>query len=139
MPLHSNYLFVYGTLLKDLDNDMSKFLNVHARLVGKGYFYGQLFQVSWFPGAIESTNTSEKVYGSIFNVKDFETLFKVLDDYEGVGENQPKPNLYTRELVTAFLQDGSELETWVYLYNLPTEHLKQIISGDFLKFSVDKF
>ena len=137
--MHSNYLFVYGTLLKDLDNDMSKFLSVHTRLVGKGCFHGQLFQVSWFPGAITSKNTSEKVYGSIFKVKDFETLFKVLDGYEGVGENQPKPNLYTRELVTAFLQDGSKLETWVYLYNLPTEHLKQIVSGDFLTFSVDKF
>lgn len=129
----SDYLFVYGTLQKNLDNDMSKFLSENAQIVGKGYFHGKLYRVSWFPGAITSINTSDKVYGSIFKLINSETVFNVLDDYEGVGDNHTKPNLYRKEIVTAYLENRDALKTWVYIYNHSISHLKQIISGDFLK------
>ena len=130
-----DYLFVYGTLLKDTHHEMSKFLASHAVVIGKGYIYGNLYKVSWLPGAITSTKASEKVCGSLFKVNDFKNVSVVLDGYEGVGENYPQPNLFTRELVTAFLDDGTQYETWVYFYNLSVDGLKQITSGDFLKFS----
>lgn len=130
--MKSEYLFVYGTLLKDSSHEMAKFLEVHSECVGSGYFYGKLYRISWYPGAVLSEDSSQKVFGEVFQIKDADTVFKVLDEYEGVGENQPKPNLYKKELVTAFLDDGSTIKTWVYLYNLSTSGLVQITSGKFL-------
>lgn len=134
--MNSDYLFVYGTLLKDLQHEMSKFLASHAVFIGKGYVYGRLYQISWFPGAIASNISSEKVYGSLFKVNDFRRVFKVLDKYEGVGKNFQKPNLFKRELVSVFFKDGTFYQTWVYFYNLPINDFKYISSGDFLKFSI---
>ncbi|MFI1743342.1 gamma-glutamylcyclotransferase family protein [Thalassobellus sediminis] len=131
--MNSDYLFVYGTLQNNLDNDMSKFLSIHAIFISRGYFHGKLYRVSWFPGAITSINGSNKVYGSIFKLKNPETVFSVLDDYEGVGENHSKPNLYKRQIVKAYVEDGTVLQSWVYIYNHKIAHLEQIISGDFLK------
>lgn len=134
MPkLSFNYLFVYGTLLKDIDNEMSNFLASHSVLMGKGYFYGKLYQVSWYPGAVLSNNASEKVFGMLFKIKNTRTVFKVLDDYEGIGDQYQEPHLYEKKLITAFFEDGTPIETWVYLYNQPIAGLKQIASGDYLK------
>lgn len=129
-----DYLFVYGTLLKENDNAMSKFLQRHSQCVGKGFFQGKLYKISWYPGAVLSVNKADRVYGSIFKFNDGQTVFKVLDNYEGVDQN-----LFKRVLVDTFLDDKTVVTSWVYLYNLSISHLKQIDSGDFLKFSVDKF
>lgn len=137
--MNSDYLFVYGTLLKDVDNEMSKFLQQHAQFISKGYFNGKLYQVSWYPGAVISNNSSDRVYGHIYKLSNFNYTFKVLDAYEGIDYNNAKNNLFKRESVTAFLETDTEIKTWVYTYNLSTTHLRQIESGDFLKFSVDKF
>lgn len=133
MDTAAKYLFVYGTLLKDSRHEMSDFLLSHAVNIGSAYFHGKLFQVSWFPGAILSNINSERVYGSLFKLNDLEIVFKTLDDYEGVSKLSPQFSLFKRELVTAYFEDGSTIETWVYLYNLPTKNLKLISSGNFLK------
>ncbi|WP_194768523.1 gamma-glutamylcyclotransferase [Tamlana sp. I1] len=130
-----DYLFVYGTLLKGVKNDMSRFLAAHAQFVAKGTFQGKLYQVSWYPGAVVSANASEKVYGAVFKIDDFENVFKVLDHYEGIGHVPSASDLFKRESVQAVLVDGTTIETWVYLYNRDVSHLKWISSGDFLKFS----
>lgn len=130
----ANYLFVYGTLLKKSNNEMSNFLASHAVLIGKGYFYGNLYEVTWYPGAILSNNTSEKVFGMIFKIENSQEVFKVLDDYEGIGEQYSEPHLFKKKLITAFLKDGTPFETFVYVYSQSIIGLKQISSGDFLKY-----
>lgn len=139
--MNSDYLFVYGTLLKNKDNEMSKFLASHSDFIRKGYFNGKLYLVDWFPGAILSDNTEtssaqvseERVFGSVFKISDPALVFKVLDDYEGLGEHHPKPHLFKKERITVFLENNTEIKAWVYLYNRSTAHLKRIISGDFIK------
>ncbi|KAA5822285.1 gamma-glutamylcyclotransferase [Algibacter amylolyticus] len=132
--MNSDYLFVYGTLLKDTtNNEMSKFLDTHAEFLGRGYFKGRLYKVAWYPGAVNSDNESDKVYGALFKLNNFDSVFKVLDAYEGISENDPDSSLFKRELVTAFLDDGRTLKTWVYLYNQLLDGLPCIESGDFLK------
>lgn len=116
---------------------MSKFLAAHSQFIGKGYFYGKLYQVTWFPGAVLSVNTSSKVYGMVFKIENPEGVFIVLDDYEGIGEHYPEPQLFKKVFTTAYLEDGTTLKTRVYLYNLPVNGLKQITSGDYLNNSVD--
>jgi gamma-glutamylcyclotransferase (GGCT)/AIG2-like uncharacterized protein YtfP len=59
-------------------------------------------------------------------------VFDVLDDYEGLGENDPKPHLFNREAITIFLKNHTKIKAWVYLYNHSTVNLKRIISGNFI-------
>ena len=92
-----DYLFVYGTLRKDYNHPMSKFLNAHSEWVDKGFFYGLLYDIGEYPGAIIDISNTKKVFGEIFQIKDTETLFKKLDTYEGFGDPFPKPHLFIRK------------------------------------------
>jgi len=130
--MESDYLFVYGTLLKDFDSYMSKFLERNSDFIGEGYFNGKLFEVSWYPAAILSSDALEKVFGHIFKIHNNEKTFKILDDYEGIGDNSEFPNEYKRELIDAYLNSGEIMKVWVYTYNQSTSHLKRILSGDYL-------
>lgn len=125
--MHSNYLFVYGTLLSDVNHDMSRFLAVRSQFVGKGYFKGKLYRIDWYPGAVLSDLDTDKVYGSIHKVSNNPIVFKILDEYEGVGEY-----LYKRQLIDVYLDTKTSIKSWVYLYNQPLSNAEQILSGDFL-------
>lgn len=129
--MDSSYLFVYGTLLKDTGNDMASFLHAHSQCLGNGYFHGKLYKVSWYPGAVISRNTFDKVHGKVFKILNDKAVFKVLDDYEGTGPNYPEPHLFKKKQVTAYLEDGTAVEAVVYLYNLEVEPLEEIPSGKF--------
>ncbi len=131
--MQSEYLFVYGTLLKDFDSYMSKFLNRNSEFIGTGYFNGRLYQISWYPGAVLSDLPSEKVFGHLFKIHNEEKTFQILDDYEGIGLTAEHPNEYKRELIQAYLESNLKINAWVYVYNLPTIHLKLITSGNYLK------
>ena len=131
--MHSEYLFVYGTLLDDFDSYMSKFLHRNSEFIGPGYFKGKLFEISWYPGAVLSEDDSEKVYGHVFKIHNESKTFKILDDYEGIGDTNEHPNEYKRVLIEAYLDSKETINTWVYVYNLPTTSLKLITSGNYLK------
>ncbi len=131
--MQSEYLFVYGTLLKDFDSYMSKFLDRNSEFIGRGYFNGKLFEISWYPGAVLSEDVSEKVYGHVFRILDKSKTFKILDDYEGIGDSIEHPNEYKRVLIEAYLDSKETINSWVYIYNLPTTSLKLIASGNYLK------
>jgi gamma-glutamylcyclotransferase (GGCT)/AIG2-like uncharacterized protein YtfP len=132
MQSTSKYLFVYGTLMQDFKNEMSKFLASHSQFISNGYFNGKLFEVDGFPGAILSEYKEDKVYGSIFKLNDNESIFKVLDVYEGIDATSKVPDLYKRNIITSFLENGEILQTWVYIYNLSTTNLVQITSGKYV-------
>jgi gamma-glutamylcyclotransferase (GGCT)/AIG2-like uncharacterized protein YtfP len=132
MQSTSKYLFVYGTLMQDFKNEMSKFLASHSQFIAHGYFNGKLFEVDGFPGAILSEYKEDKVYGSIFKLNDNESIFKVLDVYEGIDATSKVPDLYKRNIITSFLENGEILQTWVYIYNLSTTNLVQITSGKYV-------
>ncbi|MEN3322267.1 gamma-glutamylcyclotransferase family protein [Mariniflexile soesokkakense] len=128
----SEYLLVYGTLLKDFDSYMSKFLEQNSEFVGSGYFQGNLYEISWYPGAVLSNHPDDKVYGHIFKIKNPKKTFQVLDDYEGIGDDLEHSNEYTRTLIDAYLNESEHIKTYVYIYNLPTAHLKHISSGKYV-------
>lgn len=124
------FLFVYGTLLKDFGSDMAIFLEQNAQFVAKGFFYGKLFHVSWYPGAILSENTNDKVHGHVYKIINPEKTFKILDAYEGIEASQQSE--YIRTTLEVHLENNSPLKTWAYLYNLPTTHLECIKSGSYV-------
>ncbi|MFG6687346.1 gamma-glutamylcyclotransferase [Mariniflexile sp. HNIBRBA6329] len=131
--MEPEYLFVYGTLLKDFESDMSKFLERNSEFVGAGYFIGKLFEISWYPGAVLSNDPDDKVYGHIFKIQNPQKTFQVLDDYEGIGDTGEYANEYTRTLIDAYSNENKSIKIWVYIYNNSTENLKQITSGNYFE------
>lgn len=126
------YLFIYGTLLKDINSKMSLYLNKNADFYSKGYFHGKLYNIEKYPGAIVSDDYKDKVYGNIFKLKNID-IFKILDEYEGIGDNFSHPNEYVRNKIKVH-SNNEEIESWIYLYNKPIDYFSIIESGDYLSF-----
>lgn len=124
-------LFVYGTLLHKVDSRMANFLKANAQKIGSGYMYGQLYEIDGYPGVIKSADKNEKVIGNIFELEDTDKVLKELDQYEEVGPEFEQPNEYKREQVTAYFDDGKNMNCWVYTYNHSIEKLTRIESGDY--------
>jgi gamma-glutamylcyclotransferase (GGCT)/AIG2-like uncharacterized protein YtfP len=129
MKGNNSFLFVYGTLL-DTENEYGVYLSNNCRFYGKGKFKGILYDVGEFPAAIYQPGEEQFVYGSIYVMNDPDKTLKILDEYEGFGENEEQPNLFIRELI-AVETKTIQLPCWTYLYNLQVEGLKQITSGNY--------
>lgn len=111
-------VFVYGTLMKGFGMDLSsvgKFLT-KATLPNHA-----MFNVSWFPGIVESEGDS--VIGEVFEVD--KKHIPGLDLYEGA------PNLYRRE--SAHINGVGDVQ--YYLYNGVVDGKSKIDSGDYREFT----
>ncbi|MCB4797324.1 gamma-glutamylcyclotransferase family protein [Neotamlana laminarinivorans] len=130
--MKTSYLFVYGTLLDQLENNMSVFLRANSKIIGKGYFYGKVYKISWYPGAILSNLNTDKVYGTLVQLNTPENALPILDDYEGFVPNNPNNSLFLRKQIGVYLND-IVYKAWVYIYNKPVNEENRIFSGNFLK------
>jgi gamma-glutamylcyclotransferase (GGCT)/AIG2-like uncharacterized protein YtfP len=79
---------------------------------------GRLHQLNSYPGAVPSDQPGEYVSGELYQVED-PTILPTLDDYEGWE--------FERVLVKVSLDDGQELETWVYIFRGDTASVSQIV------------
>jgi len=113
-------LFVYGTLRRK-DPKPSNFIAM-AKMSGK------LYHLGGFPGAKESDNPEDLIVGEIYNISP--SQLANFDRYEGYDEENPENSFYVREKVTVKMDDGSEDEVWVYMFNESVNGKKQITSGD---------
>jgi gamma-glutamylcyclotransferase (GGCT)/AIG2-like uncharacterized protein YtfP len=134
--LHTNRLFVYGTLQEAVDTELSQYLSAHSKCLGKGYITAKLYKVSWFPGVTLSTSHLDKVYGTLYEIlaDDVDTVFSTLDEYEGVDAASITNSLFTRALVDVHLEEAKTYKAWVYVYNKSVVGLEQISSGNFLEY-----
>ncbi len=130
MEIHSPYLFVYGTLMRGFDNPFAVRLHAHATFVAEGFFPGQLYRVSWYPGAVYEPESATKVYGEIYQLHDFQELMRELDDYEDVKE-QEADSLYLRRLIPIQTENGALYTSWVYLYNQSLADATLLANGKF--------
>jgi len=126
------FLFVYGTLLEP-ENPVGQLLRSNAEYYADGYFQGKLYDLGDYPGALESKNPKDKVFGSVFIVRKPETVFPVLDDYEEVGDQFPAPNEYTRKMIQVFTTNTELIYCHVYLFNRSVDCFRQIESGIFTR------
>ncbi len=127
------YLFVYGSLRREAAHPMHELLAEKTDFIGKAVFQGQLFRISWYPGAIPSRFAGHKVQGEVYFIRQPEQLLPLLDEYEGCGPAFAEPTEYKRQQKTVMLTSGELLSAWVYLYQYPTSGLPEIYSGDFLE------
>lgn len=127
----NNLLFVYGTLLNE-DNEYAVYLKNNSRFYSYGKINGKLYDIGEYPGAILSSKDRDYIYGTILELAHPESVFPVIDDYEGYGNDQPMPNEFIR-LIAPVETSSTLISCWIYVYNLPTVMLKLIKSGRYLK------
>ncbi len=135
--MHTDKIFVYGTLKPVFDNEMSRFLVKNARWLDSGELTGSLYLIEreidghqWsYPAFVETGGG--KVFGEIFQCMDIVSVLKVLDEYEGYGPPNKPPFEYNREWRLIKTNDGVEHNAWVYIYNWSTVGSQRIHSGVF--------
>jgi gamma-glutamylcyclotransferase (GGCT)/AIG2-like uncharacterized protein YtfP len=127
----NNYLFVYGTLLDD-GNEFAIYLKNNCSYYAEGRFKGRLYDIGEYPGAVADSDSAGYIYGSIYVMNNATEALKLLDDYEGFGDEQEQPNLFVRRIIE--VETGNELvKCEVYLYNLNVDGLREIEDGNYRK------
>lgn len=130
----NNYLFVYGTLLHSLKNQMADFVKQHSKPFSEGYFIGELYDLGEYPGAVLSENKNDKVWGQVFLLDSTSTVFSQLDEYEGISTRFSQPHLFVRKQVNVTTINDDTVNCWVYLYNLALASHVKIASGNYMEY-----
>ncbi len=139
MHTPSNHLFVYGSLLSGFHNDAYAYLSQYFNLLGEAGAKGLLFDNGSYPVAVPTTE-EHFIKGELYELKDpedFSWAIAQLDDYEGLNVEPGEMPLYKRELTNAYFNKKPQL-SWVYWYNMPTDGMKPIATGDILEYIAKK-
>jgi gamma-glutamylcyclotransferase (GGCT)/AIG2-like uncharacterized protein YtfP len=124
------YLFVYGTLLKDFKHTARLPVEEHLQFISKATIKGALYDLGNYPGYVEGP--AGEVNGELYLVSEIDKVFEVLDPYEGLFDDEPE---YIRKKLAVQLPGGEEIESWIYIFQQPLrpEH-KRIIDGDYIAY-----
>ena len=131
--MNSDYLFVYGTLMRGFDHPMAQLLSRNADFLGGARCCGRLHLVKHYPGLTLSDDPNDRVFGELYRLRSPRELLREFDMYEACGEGFAEPTEYVRQLLPVTSDDGPVSEAWTYLYNWPVAHLPRIASGRFLE------
>jgi gamma-glutamylcyclotransferase (GGCT)/AIG2-like uncharacterized protein YtfP len=106
------YLFVCGTLLSGVGHEMHTHLANASRLAGRGWVRAKFYDLGGYPGMVPTSNPNDRVDGEVYELGETTSadLFRVLDEYEGVGRAE-----YQRAMVDVNLDDGTSLRAWAYV------------------------
>ena len=100
-----NYVFVYGTLMK---NERNHYLLENSNYIGQGYINNYfMFKVSTYPGIQNGNGT---VVGEVYEVN--KETEKLLDELEEIGY------LYDKVLEKVYLDEKTQVDAYVYVYIL---------------------
>lgn len=126
-------LFVYGTLLGSLSNSMTDFLKRESVFIGEAYLKGRLYDLGRYPGVVVQNDSPYEVFGHVYQLRNPEEALKVLDYYEDIPDGKQTTSEYIRALTPVRIENNYQ-HCWVYMYNKPTANLKEIESGNYLKY-----
>lgn len=132
-------LFVYGSLRSGFRNPAYNYLTQYFRLIGEAVVKGKFYDKGPFPVAIPASGDSF-ITGELYavnNPDEFNWAIQQLDDYEGMNVEPGETPLYKRELVTVYHQ-GAPSQAWIYWYNGSIQGMKEIATGDVLKYLQEK-
>ena len=116
--------------MRGFANSFAATLRAGATFVRIGSFPGELYRVSWYPGAVYLPEHEGRVWGEVYQLHDFATLIRELDVYEDVFPDEAR-SLYIRRQVPVVLEEGSNLICWTYLFNQSLENATLIPDGRF--------
>nr|WP_262918333.1 gamma-glutamylcyclotransferase family protein [Mucilaginibacter straminoryzae] len=127
-------MFVYGTLLKDFKHQVLDTIKHCLELVEEVSIKGTLFDLGSYPGFVQEGEGEVK--GELYRINDPQKVFEVLDEYEGLNEDQPE---YVRKEIAVTLNDGSELQSWIYEFQPGDgQQYKIIENGDYIAYIRNK-
>jgi len=126
------FIFVYGTLRKQVASSMLHLIASHCEYRSDGVMRGKLYEVSGYPGAIESSDANDKVCGELYKMLDRKQVLARLDDYEECSDRFPMPHEYSRKPLLIELIGGDSVLAWVYCFNGDVSKLREIKTGDYL-------
>ncbi len=136
MKVTCSYIFVYGTLLIN-GNDYAAYLQKHCKLIGEGKIKGRLYDIGEYPGAVIDINANQYIYGNIYLMDDAESILGFIDEYEGLGPDEPQPHEYLRSMVGIETDNGS-IRCWMYIYNWPLNDFVEVPGGKYLAYTAGK-
>lgn len=128
-----NTLFVYGSLRPCFSHPLSALLKASSHYLGEGYFQGELFELSGYPGAVDSSLSTKHVVGDVYTACNNDLLLE-LDDYEHWFDPDHQKREFLRVIRSIKMSGHEKLNAWIYLYNLPTKGYKPISHGDYCKY-----
>ena len=120
------YLFIYGTLRRQMNDPLHRLLEKHAVLVGTGSFQGKLYDLGRYPGVIPSRGKTDRVLGEIYRFSESQRTLEILDEYEG--------HRFKRKRVAIVQESGKSIPCWIYLYARSVRRRPRIPSGDFIRY-----
>ncbi|MDP0491501.1 MAG: gamma-glutamylcyclotransferase family protein [Verrucomicrobiota bacterium JB023] len=118
-------IFVYGALRPGASNAWRM---ADGKAIGSGSVEGVMVKVDWYPGVV--LGGGARVVGEVYEVDD--ELLARLDEFEGVGLADERNGEYQRVRVQVAMDNGDELETWIYEWQLGTDRYEVVMSGDWL-------
>ncbi len=136
----ASLLFVYGTLQAAFDIPQARQLRSGAKLLGRASFAGRLYDLGDYPGAVQSADPKERVWGELWQLTgNSDELLGQLDLYEESSTDFPEPREYERRLIEVTDAEGRLCRAWTWLYNRPISDMPLVPGGDYLRFrSPDK-
>src|SRR5262245_52285371 len=111
----NSYLFVYGSLLSTAEHRMGARLRREARRIGAATLQGRLYRVSWYPGAVDSTDPAQRVHGEVYALDNPKLALAWLDAYEGIVPGRGEAGEYRRVERPVQFATGAQTAAWVYL------------------------
>jgi len=119
-----SYLFAYGTLMPGCAPARMHHACAGMEVVGRGTARGILYDFGEFPGLVEGDGT---VSGVILRVP--QAVWAKLDEYESCPGPGCEDGLFQRVKTRAKLDDGEEVQCWVYVYARDLTGAKRVASG----------
>lgn len=124
-------LFVYGLLLPELAPPKLAEVIDALEPVGRGQVSGRLYDLGPYPGAIVESESGSSISGMVFRLPPTTSVLALFDRFEGVHPTSPADGLYVRRTAEARLEDGQELEVWIYQYNQDVSEAEYLPDGDY--------
>ena len=132
-------LFVYGTLQRSAEHPLGDVLRTHATYIGDGSIRARLYWINdpvepdanFFPGAVPSARSEDRVHGELYEVHAPDVLYPILDDFEATGEGHPEPYEFLLRPVDVVMATGDIVSAASYLYTWDISDAVRISSGRF--------
>lgn len=128
----SEYLFVYGSLKRGFGGKEATELANQMKWISTAQVPGRLYDLGKYVGAIVETDLDRFVKGELLEIPDSAVL-KRLDEYEEYDPARVLSCLFVRRQVRAHVEDGREVDAWIYVYNHEPGNAPIIPSGEYLK------
>ena len=121
------YLFIYGSFLREAAPPGIRAVCKRLRTVAHATVSGTLYDVDGYP-ALALEPSGVPVHGEIVSVSSASAWLR-LDTYEGVDRAKPQRSLFRRLRTVAATEAGERAECWVYVYNRDVSTARRIEHG----------